>query len=180
MMMRRGAGFTTRTYGLLALAVMVASGCFFMRDPLDPLGELDHRAVRELTRAEQAARSRSAYERARGRVTGVKRGMSVTEAEVVLGATVIAERHDENEDEAGLPRKKLIDGLLCTTDPSSLRQRWLFGYDDGGVELIGFAIEFERKKPDDEDWVVRGFVRDPADDCPDAGDEGEPNGEAPR
>jgi len=179
-MMGRGARFTTRTYGLLALAAMVASGCFFMRDPLDPLGELDHRAVRELTRAEQAARSRSAYDRARGRIAGVKRGMSAAEVEVVLGAIVIAERHDENEDEAGLPRKKLIDGWLCTTDPSSQRQRWLFGYDDGGVELIGFAIEFERKKPDDEDWVVHGIDRDPEDDCPDVGDEGEPKGEAPR
>jgi hypothetical protein len=180
MMMRREARLASRTYGVLALAAMLASGCFFMRDPLDPLGELDHRAVRELTRAEQTARSRSAYERARGRITGVKRGMSAAETEVVLGATVIAERHDENEDEAGLPRKKLIDGWLCTTEPSGLRQRWLFGYDEGGVELVGFAIELERSKPDDDDWVVRGIDRDPADDCPDAGDEGASNDEAPR
>ena len=155
---------------IAVVAVLAFPACVFMRDPLDPLGELDHRAVRELTRAEQAARTRAADERARGRIAGVKRGMSAAEAEVALGATVVAERRDEKEDEDKLPRKKLIDGFLCSVEPSELRQRWLFGYDEGGVELVGFAVELERKKPDSDDWNVRGVDRSPADDCPDAGE----------
>jgi hypothetical protein len=45
----------------------------------------------------------------------------------------------------------------------------LFGYDEGGVVLIGFAIEFEREDAEDDEWVVRSVDMQPRDDCGDAG-----------
>jgi hypothetical protein len=153
---------------LISLLVLAGSGCFFMRDPLDPLGALDHRAVHEFGRAEQEARGRFAYERARRRVEWVTPGMSVAEVEVAMEALVVAERRGNEDDEMLLPRKKLLEGLLCKISRSARRQRWIFGYDEGGVELIGFAVEFERDDPENEGWVVRQVDRGPNDDCRDA------------
>jgi hypothetical protein len=153
---------------LVSLLVLALSGCFFMRDPLDPLGVLDHRAVHEFGRAEQAARGRLAYERARRRVESVAPEMSVAEFEVTMEALVVAERRGNEDDEARLPRKKLLEGLLCKVSSSPRRQRWLFGYDEEGVELVGFAVEFERDDPEGENWVVRRVDHGPDDDCPDA------------
>jgi hypothetical protein len=144
--------------------VAAAAGCF-ARDPLDPLGALDHQAVSQIAQAERAARSRVAYERARRRVERVKSGTSVAEVEVAMGAVVVREGRADEKDEGKLPREKLIDGFLCAMAPSALRKRWLFGYDEGGVELIGFAVEFERDDPEDEDWAVRRVDREPGDEC---------------
>lgn len=154
------------------LAVLVgclATRCLFMRDPLDPLGALDHRAVGAFGQVESEARSRGAYERARERVAAVEPGMSVAEAEVAMGAMVVTERGENGDDESRRPRKKIIEGWLCRVDPSPLRRRWLFGYDEDGVELIGFAVEFGRDAPEDEDWVVRWVDREPKEDCPEGG-----------
>ena len=94
--------------------------------------------------------------------------MSVAEVEVSMEAVVVAERRGNEDDEMRLPRKKLVEGLLCEISSSARQQRWIFGYDEEGVELIGFAVEFERDNPEDEDWVVRQVDRSPDDDCPDA------------
>jgi len=61
----------------------------------------------------------------------------------------------------------VIDGLLCQVDPSARRRRWLFGYDDDGVVLVGFALEFQREDADDEEWLVTRIDESPEDDCPD-------------
>jgi len=160
----RGAAGTLRR-GLCAIALAASvMGCM-MGDPMDPRRELDHRAVKSFEDAERTARSRPAFERARQRLDGVQHGMNVAEVEHVMGAIVVAERHGE-EKETEAARKKLIEGLLCRRQPSSLRQRWLFGYDDDGVELVGFVLEFERDDPDKERWTVRAVDRNPSDDCP--------------
>lgn len=163
---RRASATTIRCAAVVALTV-TATGCAFMRDPLDPLGELDHRAVRNFSDAERMAHSRGAFERSRQRLARVQSGMSVAEFEVAMGAIVVAERTSADGDDDELPRKKLIEGLLCRRATSPLRARWLFGYDEDGVELVGFAVEFERDDPDREKWTVRGVDRNPADDCPD-------------
>ena len=149
---------------LLGLVATAATGCF-ARDPLDPLAALGHHAVSQIDQAERAARGRLAYEGARRRIERVRPKMSVAEVEVAMGAVVVRERRGDEEDEAGLPRKKLVDGFLCSVAPSALRKRWLFGYDEGGVELIGFAVEFERDDPEGDDWVVRRVDREPGDEC---------------
>ncbi len=148
----------------IALLVSGASGCF-LRDPLDPHGALDHRVVENISDAERMAKSREAYERARGRVASVQNGMSVNEVETAMQALVVAQGHGEGEDKDG-PRRKFVEGLLCRYEPVPLRQRWLFGYDEGGVELVGFVLEFTRASVD-ADWTVRSIDRHPTDDCPD-------------
>jgi hypothetical protein len=162
---------TVARFAATAALVATVTGCAFMRDPLDPLGELDHRPVRSFTDAERAARSRAAFERARQRVGKVKRGMSVAEFEVAMGAVVATERQSPDIDEDELPRRKLIDGFLCRRTSSAVRERWLFGYDEGGVELVGFVIELERDDPERAKWEVIGIDRNPPDDCPDAGEQ---------
>jgi hypothetical protein len=160
---------------LLCVAVVTLSisvtGCAFMRDPLDPRGELDHRAVQDFRDAERTARSRGAFESARQRIGRVQRGMSIAEFEVAMGAIVVAERRSANVGEDEVPRKKLLEGLLCRRATSAVRERWLFGYDEDGVELVGFAVEFERDDPEREKWAVHGVDHNPSDDCPDALDE---------
>ncbi len=161
---------TWRRCGLvmqLMAAVVVAgtaSGCFLVRDPLDPLDELDHRVVGGFEQIEREARGRGAYERARQRVGEVEDGMSIAEVEVAMRAMVVMEGEEDGEER---PRKKIVEGWLCEVDPSPLRRRWLFGYDESGVELIGFSIEFGRSDPEDDDWEVRRVERDPRDGCPD-------------
>lgn len=156
-----------RRWVCLALLASVA-GCAFMRDPLDPRGKLDHRVVNDFAAAERITRSRHAFERARQRVGRVRSGMAIADVEIAMDAVVVTETHG-NEDEG--PRRKFIDGVLCRRDPSALRQRWLFGYDEGGVELVGFAIEFQRDDPEREKWTVRTVDSTPHDDCPEPGEE---------
>ncbi len=154
--------------GVLLLAITTSvTGCF-MRDPLDPRGQLDHRVVKEFDDAERITQSRQAFERTRPRLTLVQPGMSSADVETAMQAIVVTEQHGEKDQEG--PRRKFVDGLLCRRDPTSLRQRWLFGYDEGGVELVGFVIEFERDNPEKERWTVRSIDRAPTDDCPEPGE----------
>ena len=165
--MRQCRGLAMR----LIVAVSVAGvlpGCFLVRDPLDPLDALDHRVVGGFEQIEGEARGRRGYERARQRIDKVEDGMSVAEVEVAMRAMVVTEGEEGVENR---PRKKIIDGWLCQVDASPLRRRWLFGYDENGVELIGFSIEFQRRDPEDEDWEVRRIERDPQDGCPDGSGE---------
>jgi hypothetical protein len=116
--------------------------------------------VENVGAAETAARSRAGYERARGRIGELELGMKPRAVEAALGAvTAVAGSEDVEGDSA-----TVIDGFLCRVDVDPLRQRWLFGYDDGGVVLIGFAVEFEREDPDDK-WRLRRVDRTPSDDC---------------
>jgi hypothetical protein len=161
-----------RASGVAAVALTIAlttAGCM-ARDPLDPRGTLQHRVVPTFDDAVERARSQEAYERAERRMGRIEPGMSVTDVETALEALVVAERDaetDAGDDDRAIPRRKLVEGLLCSFDPSEVRRRWLFGYDDGGVFLVGFAIEFEREDPEDEDWTVRRVDQRPRDECPD-------------
>lgn len=64
----------------------------------------------------------------------------------------------------------MMDGFLCKLSPVPLKERWLFGYDEGNVELVGFAVEFVRTDANDDDWIVRRVDKSPEDDCPVVGD----------
>jgi hypothetical protein len=128
---------------------------------------LDRKPVRQLSEAEVKSRSRSAYDRARARVPDVQKGMSASEVQAALGAVIAVE---ETPDGAAGGQRKLMDGFLCKVNPQSLRERWLFGYDEGSVQLVGFAVEFGRSAADDDDWAVIRIDRNPADDCPVVGD----------
>jgi hypothetical protein len=161
-------GNTTRHWLALTALALTVSGCAFMRDPMDPRGKLDHRVVNDFGDAEHLTRGRHAFERARGRVAQVRAGMTTADVDIAMDAVVVTETKGAKEDEG--PRRKFIDGYLCRLDPSPLRRRWLFGYDEGGVELVGFAIEFERDDPEKEKWVVRGVDKEPHDDCPETAD----------
>ena len=130
--------------------------------------KLDERRVRALESADQMARRPVAYERARGRLPRLARGMSVGEVERAMEAVIAIEGRGEKV-AADAPRKKLIEGLLCAVRPSPQRQRWLFGYDEGDVVLIGFAVEFERDDVESEKWSVRSVDRRPEDDCMEPG-----------
>ena len=163
-----GVGMALRWAICLLVLGSGASGCF-LRDPLDPHGELNHRVVANLGDAEQMARGREAYERARGRAANVQSGMSVPEVETAMQAIVVAQGQGDETDK-NAPRRKFIEGLLCRSEPGPLRQRWLFGYDESGVEFVGFVFEFTRPDPDGDKWSVRSVDRHPTDDCPDAGE----------
>jgi hypothetical protein len=93
--------------------------------------------------------------------------MSTGQVQVAMGAVIAVEEHGDG---ASGGERKLMDGFLCRVEPTPLKDRWLFGYDDGNVELIGFAVEFERTDKDDNDWVVKRVDRVPQDDCPVVGD----------
>lgn len=144
---------------LLAL-VGVLSGC---------MGRyaLDRKPVKQISEAERRSRSRVAYERARERVGEVRQGMSPVEVQAALGAVIAVE---ETEAGNGGGQRKLMDGFLCKLSPAPLKERWLFGYDEGNVLLVGFAVEFVRSDADDDDWTVKRVDRSPADDCPVVGD----------
>ena len=165
----RWRGLAVRIIGTLAL-IGTGTGCVLWRDPLDPLSALDHRTVSAFGEVQTMAQSRRAYDRARERVRMVRRNMSVAQVEVAMEAVVVTERRDPEADERDLPREKVIEGLLCTVDSSPLRRRWLFGYDEGGVELVGFGVEFERDDPGDDDWWVHHVDWEPQDDCPEGGE----------
>jgi len=121
-----------------------------------------------LTNLGNGMRFDEAFERARQRIGRVESGMTVAEVESALQAMVVTEqRGGAKEKEKDAPRQKFIEGLLCRRSPSPLRQRWLFGFDEDGVELVGFVLEFQRDDPEKEKWVVRSIDRKPADDCPD-------------
>jgi hypothetical protein len=128
---------------------------------------LDRRSVKQISEAERKSRGRVAYERARGRVREVRPGMVPGEVQSTLGAVIAVEERLEGE-EGG--QRKLMDGFLCKVSPIPLRERWMFGYDEGNVQLVGFAVEFERRDPGDDDWVVRRVDYSPEDDCPAGGD----------
>lgn len=126
---------------------------------------LDRKPVKQISEAEQKSRGRVAFEHARERVQEVREGMSPSEVQAAMGAVIAVE---ENTDGHG--QRKLMDGFLCKVSPVLLKERWLFGYDEGNVQLIGFAIEFVRKDADGDDWLVKRLDRSPGDDCPVVGD----------
>lgn len=152
---RRGFRFSMVVVAVMALTWAGCMGRY----------ALDRKPVKQISEAEKRSRSRSAYEHSRDRVHEVREGMSPAEVQAALGAVIAVEEGDAG---AG-GQRKLIDGFLCRVSPSSVRERWLFGYDEGNVLLVGFAIEFSRPDRDD-DWVVRRVDRAPADDCPVVGD----------
>ena len=127
---------------------------------------LDKKPVRQMSEAERRARSRAAYDHARDRVGQVQKGMSPGDVQVAMGAVIAVE---ENPDGGKGGQRKLMDGFLCRVEPTPLKERWLFGYDEGNTELVGLAVEFERPDKDD-DWVVKRVDRAPQDDCPGVGD----------
>lgn len=127
--------------------------------------QLDRKPVKQLSEAEVRARGRAAYDRARGRVGEIREGMDPREVQAVLGAVIAVE---EGEGAGG--RRKLMDGFLCRVSAGPVRERWLFGYDEGNVQMVGFALEFVRPEADDDDWVVKRVDRAPGDDCPVVGD----------
>ncbi len=128
---------------------------------------LDRQPVKQISEAERRSRSRLAYDRARERVQGVRKEMSPGAVQGAMGAVIAVE-----EGEAGGERgqRKLMDGFLCKLNPTPLKERWLFGYDEGSVLLVGFAVEFLRSDVDDDGWTVVRVDRSPADDCPVVGD----------
>jgi hypothetical protein len=128
---------------------------------------LDRKPVKQISEAERRSRGRAAYDRARMRVQEIREGMSPAEVQAMLGA-VIAVEEGGNGSNAG--QRKLMDGFLCKVSPTPLRERWLFGYDEGNVLLVGFAVEFARSHADDDDWIVKRVDRSPGDDCPIVGD----------
>jgi len=142
----------------LAVALMTIVGC------LNP--RLNREPVARMSEAQRRARNHAAYDRARERIPAVKGGMSPSDVEVAMGAVLAVEQAG---DKSG-PERTLMDGFLCKVAPSPLTERWLFGYDEGNVLLVGFAVEFGRDKPDSNDWTVRRVERSPADDCPIVGD----------
>lgn len=127
--------------------------------------QLDRKPVKELSEAEMRSRSRAAYDRSRGRVSEIRDGMDPGEVQAVLGAVIAVEEGDGSRGQ-----RKLIDGFLCRVSAGPLRERWLFGYDEGNVQLVGFAIEFVRSDADGNDWAVKRLDRTPGEDCPVVGD----------
>lgn len=126
---------------------------------------LDRKPVKQISEAERRARGHVAFDRARDRVREVREGMSPSEVQAAMGAVIAVEEGGD-----GRGQRKLMDGFLCKVSPVPLKERWLFGYDEGNVQLVGFAIEFGRKNPDDDDWSVKRLDRVPQDDCPVVGD----------
>jgi hypothetical protein len=147
-----------RRISLVAM-VLVLSGC---------MGRyaLDRRPVKHISEAERRSRGRVAYDRARDRVAGIQQGMSSAQVQATLGAVIAVEETEAGEG----GQKKLMDGFVCKLNPTPVTERWLFGYDEGNVLLVGFAIEFVRSNADDNDWTVKRIDRSPADDCPVVGD----------
>lgn len=129
--------------------------------------QLDRKPVKQLSEAEVRSRGRAAYDRARGRAGEIREGMDPGEVQSVLGAVIAVE---EGEGDGAGGRRKLMDGFLCRVSGGPLRERWLFGYDEESVQLVGFAIEFVRKDEDDDAWIVKRVDRAPGGDCPVVGD----------
>jgi len=127
---------------------------------------LDRRPVKQLSDAERRARGHVAYDHARERVRDVQEGMSPAEVQATLGAVIAVEEGADGK----TGQRKLMDGFLCRVSPVGTKERWLFGYDEGNVVLVGFAIEFVRSDPKSDDWTVKRVDRVPADDCPIVGD----------
>lgn len=127
---------------------------------------LDRKPVKQISEAERRARSRVAYDRARERIREVRERMSPEEVQATLGAVIAV--GEESDGKSG--QRKLMDGFLCKLSPTPTKERWLFGYDEGNVVLIGFAVEFSRPNANDDDWVVKRVDRTPNDDCPVVGD----------
>ena len=139
------------------IAMLVVQGC---------MGRyaLDRKPVKQISEAERKARGRAAFERARERVREVKVGMSPPEVQAAMGAVIAIEEGAKGG------QRKLMEGFLCKLSAGALRERWLFGYDEGNVELVGFAVEFVRSEADEEDWTAKRVDSAPEDDCPVVGD----------
>ena len=148
-----------RRWAMVLMSACVLCGCIGRVS-------LDKKPVRQMSEAERRARSRVAYDRARDRVGQVRNGMSPGDVQVAMGAVIAVEEHPDGG-KGG--QRKLMDGFLCRVDPTPLKDRWLFGYDEDNVELVGFAVEFQRADKDD-DWTVKRVDRGPQDDCPIVGD----------
>jgi hypothetical protein len=129
-----------------------------------PQIELPERAIRALPSATELARTRGAYERAADRVDDVARGMSTAEVERAMGGFVGVEKREGPDGEPIERRATIVEGKLCERTASVTKQRWLFGYDEGRVVFVGFAVEFERED-EGENWMVRRVDYLPADDC---------------
>ena len=145
----------TRSMGWVAvIAAVLLAGCSGSRPP--------EVRVDSLSDAEVKARSRAGYERARARIGELEEGMRPRSVQSTLGAVTAVAGGDAEAGEA-----IVMDGFLCSVDPDPLHRRWLFGYDDGGLVLIGFAVEFERSDPESDRWRLQRVDRTPSDDCPD-------------
>ena len=151
---------TMRFVLLLFVAVATMQGCMGRY-------QLDRKPVKQISEAERRSRSRAAYDRVRTRVGEVREGMDPAEVQAALGAVIAVE---EGDGEIVGGRRKLMDGFLCKVAAGPLRDRWLFGYDEGNVQMVGFVVEFARPDADDDDWVVRRVDHVPGDDCPVVGD----------
>lgn len=143
----------------LVLAALAMPGCAGHH--------LNRKPVKQISEAERRSRSRAAYDRVRTRVGEVREGMDPAEVQAALGAVIAVE---ERDGENGGGRRKLMDGFLCKVAAGPLRERWLFGYDEENVQMVGLAVEFTRSDADDDDWVVRRVDHAPVDDCPVVGD----------
>jgi hypothetical protein len=147
--------------------VAVAAGALVLGGSGCSRQMLAERSVPELDRVERLARSQVAFERARQRLVRVEKGMSLMDAEAAMGAVIAVEVRPgvDTKDQRQLPRRKIVEGLLCDVLPSAVRRRWIFGYDEGGVELVGFAIELTRERSDRDEWRVHRVDEAPDDDC---------------
>lgn len=143
----------------ICIGMLAVSGC---------MGRyaLDRKPVKQISEAERRSRGRIAYERARERVREVGEGMSPGEVQAALGAVIAVEEGEAG----GGGQRKLMDGFLCRLNPTPLKERWLFGYDEGNVLVVGFAVEYTREDAEDDDWRVKRIDRAPGDDCPVVGD----------
>ncbi len=114
--------------------------------------------------AMERAESRDAYGRAEERSERLTRGISTAETEATMGAFTAVETRTGVGGKPLERRATVVEGRLCIRDISERRQRWVFGYDQGRVVFVGFAVEFERGDAGD-DWVLRRVDRQPDDLC---------------
>ena len=141
-------------------AVLMVQGC---------MGRyaLDRSPVKQISEAERKSRGKDAFERALERVHGVRKGMSSQEVQSILGAVIA---HEEGPDGKRGGERKVMDGFLCKMRPMPLKELWIFGFDEGNVQLVSFTVEFERQDADDDDWVAGGVDYSPEQDCPVGGE----------
>ena len=153
-------GVRGKFVGVVALGMMLTLSACMGRYALD------RKPVKQISEAERRSRGRVAYDHARDRGREVREGMSSAEVQATMGAVIAVEEVPGGEG----GQRKLMDGFLCKLSPMPTRERWLFGYDEGNVLLVGFAVEFGRANADGDDWVVKRVDRAPGDDCPVVGD----------
>ena len=141
-----------------------------MRDPLDPLGALDHRAVRSFSEPSRSPAVAARIERARRRrrrsparhVGRRGRGGDGALSSSPSGASTEGGRGrlaaEEADRRATLPAADVAAAraLALRIRRGRGRARWI----RGRVRA--------RATPDGTTWIVRGVDRNPSDDCPDA------------